>query len=223
MKFSLFLVNILFLFPQVQETGLEAVETTETHEVSNSVTKNADGEKMSEITETVTTTTTITTVSSTTIKTVTTPSENSNLSLDDDEEPLAKKPKLNDQVDQNSKEDDDDDDQESSKSSDESIVVNTSSDLAEAIKSTSDGKSKVISLQSLLPAARQGLLKSVDKNCGSDDKQDGQTKTVLLVNREGDKVTLQVQRQPVKEDETTTKTNQSQGIYKAVPGSGIVN
>lgn len=163
------------------------------------------------------------------MKTVTTSAKSSE-DVDEEDEPPSKKKKLVDlkmetedgESFSSSGKDDEDPKSDSceTKTNDNTIVVSTSSALAEAIKSTSEGKPKVISLQSLLPAARQGILNAVEKN-GDDSKSDGQTKTVLLVNREGDKVTLQVQRQPIsKDDDKGNKTTLSQSSSTSVSASG---
>lgn len=167
----------------------EAVVTTE--KVSNSISKSKIGDtSLTCVVETITTTTTVTTIKSTTTTTI------SESNQEKSDEPPLKKSKISslpiggDNLDKTKE--------------DNKIDV---SNNAEALKQNSDGKPKVINLQSLLPAARQTLLNAMDKN--GDDKSDSATKTVLLVNREGGKVTLQVQRQPVKKDDQTSSITQT--------------
>ncbi|KAH9489881.1 hypothetical protein Btru_044487 [Bulinus truncatus] len=168
----------------------ESVVTAE--KVSNYVIRSKVGDSLTHIVETTTTTTTVTTIKSTTTTTF------ADATSEEPDEPPSKKSKISLPVDgenfDKSKEDN-------------TLIVNSKSSLAEAIKQSKDGKPKVISLQSLLPATRQTLLNAVDKN--GDDKSDGATKTVLLVNREGGKVTLQVQRQPVSKDDQTNCVTQT--------------
>ncbi|GFN96955.1 nucleosome-remodeling factor subunit bptf-like [Plakobranchus ocellatus] len=215
------------------ENELEEVTTTHVEETTNSVSKKADKKKLTTaMIETTTTTTTVTTVRSTTTKSslsssTPSPTPSANESNDGEDEPPAKKPKVDGSGDcaaTNSGGSEGETDStrdsdttpaleggDSSSKEDKTIVLSNKSALAEAIKSSSDGKPKVISLQSLLPSARQTLLDAVDK--GKDDSGKGEsggtTKTVLLVNREGGKVTLQVQRQPVvgKDEEESTSVS----------------
>ncbi|CAL1541774.1 unnamed protein product, partial [Lymnaea stagnalis] len=178
------------------EEVVEAEAKVTTEKVINSVSKSQIGDAtVTQVIETTTTTTTVTTIKSSTITTLSTEGNK-----EQSEEPPSKKPKISAlPLDGNG--DGDDSSQSSDKNKDDNkIVVSSKSALAEAIKSSTDGKPKVISLQSLLPSARQSLLNAVDKS-GEDNKGDGGTKTVLLVNREGGKVTLQVQRHSVNKDD----------------------
>ncbi|XP_059156808.1 nucleosome-remodeling factor subunit BPTF-like isoform X2 [Physella acuta] len=178
------------------EEVVESESTVATEEVTNSVSESKVGNTtVTQVIET--TTTTVTTIKSTTVTT------SSSVNSTDSEEPAPKKSKLSETSDDGE-----------GKNDDKTIIVNSKSSLADAIKSSSDGKPKVISLHSLLPSARQSLLNAVDKS-GDDSKSDGSTKTVLLVNRDGGKVTLQVQRQPSSKEDgnsvthTTTSTTVS--------------
>ncbi|XP_005095843.3 nucleosome-remodeling factor subunit NURF301 [Aplysia californica] len=201
----------------------ESEVTLQTEETASTVKKSSSGDtQTTEIVETTTSTTTVTTVKSTTTTTTKSLSDSENENDDVSDEPPAKVAKLDDETatskmagdgdkstgdsaekdaGTNTVENSGDKSKEDSK-----IVLSSKSALAEAIKASSDGKPKVINLQSLLPAARQTLLNVVDKS-GEESKNDASTKTVLLVNREGGKVTLQVQRQPVsKEDGSSDST-----------------
>lgn len=84
-------------------------------------------------------------------------------------------------------------------------------------------KTKVISLQSLIPNVKAATLQVEDKGGGVISRTPG-TKTVLVVNRDGGKVTLQVAAQPIgdagKGDEVTM-TQQSTTTTSTT--AGIIN
>ena len=213
----------------------EEVVTTHTEETSSSKGQSKDG-TTTEVVETTTTTTTVTTVRSSTTKSSSsssTPSPSANENNEGEGEPPSKKAKIDGSGDfstpnsvasegENETAIESDppqagEDGNSSPDGDKTIVLSNKSALAEAIKSSSDGKPKVISLQSLLPSARQTLLDAVDKGKDESGNNDGGsgTKTVLLVNREGGKVTLQVQRKALNdkdEEESSTVTSTSTSV-----------
>ncbi|RUS79321.1 hypothetical protein EGW08_012906 [Elysia chlorotica] len=208
------------------ESDEEMAEVVESEEVVSTQSKVST---TTEVVETTTTTTRVTTVTSTktTSSSSSTPSPSS-LAEDSnggEEGPPSKKAKIDGSGDCNNSTVGDEDSQasktsdtiEAGEDGDKTIVLNNKSALAEAIKSSSDGKPKVINLQSLLPSARQTLLDAVDKGKDEGGKNDG-TKTVLLVNRDGGKVTLQVQRQAasgkddVEEEESTRITTTSTSV-----------
>ena len=177
---------------------METNLTSQTEETTKTSTLTSSGDaQTTEVVETMTTTTTVTTVKSMTTSTTTT--RTSPDPENDNGEPPTKVAKL---------EDNDGGKGDADKSADDQkIILSAKSALAEAIKASSDGKPKVINLQSLLPAARQSLLNVVGKS-GDASKIDGNSKAVLLVNRDGGKLTLQVQSQPDdnKEEGSSTKT-----------------
>ncbi|CAG5131375.1 unnamed protein product, partial [Candidula unifasciata] len=210
-------INSFCFFETVES---EALVSTHTKQVTNSVSRSSKGGvTTTELVETTTTISTVTSVKSITTTTVTA-SEGSVQDAESDE-PSLKKSRLDSTSGQQAAEANSGikDNSDASKT-DSKLLLSSSSALSEAIKSTTEGKTKIISLHSLLPSARQSILNTGDKN-GEDTKSDGPTKTVLLVNRGGGKVTLQVSRQPIGKDDqngsSVTQTSTSSSV--AVSGS----
>ncbi|GFR88529.1 nucleosome-remodeling factor subunit BPTF-like, partial [Elysia marginata] len=211
----------------------EEVVTTQTDEKSSSKSRKRENKAVTTtVVETTTITTTVTTVKSTRTKSSASPSPSPSVndSNEGEDEPPSKKAKIDGTGDFSPANSDGDNGDtkdsdapqtsecgDSSSNGDKTIVLNSKSALMDAIKSSSDGKPKVINLQSLLPSARQTLLDAVDKGKDESGKNDSGSgaKTVLLVNREGGKVTLQVQRQAATEkdeEESASVTSTSTSV-----------
>ena len=200
----------------LQELSLsESTSISSTNEVQISKTKSSDDNtETTETIQTITSTTTITTVTTSTATTTKSLSGSDDDNGEDDEPP-KKMSKLDDKVlekgvDDSGDKSSDSNNLDSKSEKDNKLILSTKSVLAEAIKASQDGKPKVINLQSLLPAARQSLLSMVDKN-KDDLKCDPNSKTVLVVNREGGKVTLQVQRQPLSDEDGSGDSSSNNG------------
>lgn len=71
---------------------------------------------------------------------------------------------------------------------------------------TPEQKSTIMNVQSVCPNVKQTVLKVADS---LDSHKSGQTRTVLIVNRDGNKVTLAVSKQPVTSSSTSSTDSPS--------------
>lgn len=216
------------MFQSSEVVESQAVVTSQMEQVTNTMSKSSrGGVTTTELVEVTSTTTTVTSVKSLTT-TTTTSTEINVENNDEDDEPPSKHSKFDETLGSVLNESENKlPGNVTFKGSDRSkmdnkIILSSKSALAEAIKSTPDGKQKVISLHSLLPSARQALLNAVDKN-GDDGKSEGPTKTVLLVNRGGGKVTLQVSCQPANKEESNGSSSVTQSTTSTtLSASGLL-
>jgi len=168
--------------------------TTSTHSVTTDTEMTDQSKVMVEETEVVKTTTTTTTV-----KTVTSSTTVTSNSTTDSKEPTSNgakiikiTPEMSVEIFKNSNSN------TSGKGSDTNTIVK--SDLLGDKKE--ENKSTIMNVQSLIPNVKPTLLKVQDTT----DSSQKQTRTVLIVNREGNKVTLAVSKQSITPDQNTPST-----------------
>jgi hypothetical protein len=168
--------------------------TTSTHSVTTDTEMTDQSKVMVEETEVVKTTTTTTTV-----KTVTSSTTVTSNSTTDSKEPMSNgakiikiTPEMSVEIFKNSNSN------SSEKGSDTNTIVK--SDLLGDKKE--ENKSTIMNVQSLIPNVKPTLLKVQDTT----DSSQKQTRTVLIVNREGNKVTLAVSKQSITPDQNTPST-----------------
>jgi hypothetical protein len=168
--------------------------TTSTHSVTTDTEMMDQSKVMVEETEVVKTTTTTTTV-----KTVTSSTTVTSNSTTDSKEPMSNgakiikiTPEMSVEIFKNSNSN------SSEKGSDTNTIVK--SDLLGDKKE--ENKSTIMNVQSLIPNVKPTLLKVQDTT----DSSQKQTRTVLIVNREGNKVTLAVSKQSITPDQNTPST-----------------
>jgi hypothetical protein len=168
--------------------------TTSTHSVTTDTEMTDQSKVMVEETEVVKTTTTTTTV-----KTVTSSTTVTSNSTTDSKEPTSNgakiikiTPEMSVEIFKNSNSN------SSGKGSDTNTIVK--SDLLGDKKE--ENKSTIMNVQSLIPNVKPTLLKVQDTT----DSSQKQTRTVLIVNREGNKVTLAVSKQSITPDQNTPST-----------------
>ena len=168
--------------------------TTSAHSVTTDTEMTDQSKVMVEETEVVKTTTTTTTV-----KTVTSSTTVTSNSITDSKEPTSNgakiikiTPEMSVEIFKNSNSN------SSGKGSDTNTIVK--SDLLGDKKE--ENKSTIMNVQSLIPNVKPTLLKVQDTS----DSSQKQTRTVLIVNREGNKVTLAVSKQSITPDQNTPST-----------------
>jgi hypothetical protein len=168
--------------------------TASTHSVTTDTEMMDQSKVMVEETEVVKTTTTTTTV-----KTVTSSTTITSNSTTDSKEPTSNgakiikiTPEMSVEIFKNSNSN------SSGKGSDTNTIVK--SDLLGDKKE--ENKSTIMNVQSLIPNVKPTLLKVQDTT----DSSQKQTRTVLIVNREGNKVTLAVSKQSITPDQNTPST-----------------
>ena len=168
--------------------------TTSTHSVTTDTEMTDQSKVMVEETEVVKTTTTTTAV-----KTVTSSTTVTSNSTTDSKEPMSNgakiikiTPEMSVEIFKNSNSN------SSEKGSDTNTIVK--SDLLGDKKE--ENKSTIMNVQSLIPNVKPTLLKVQDTT----DSSQKQTRTVLIVNREGNKVTLAVSKQSITPDQNTPST-----------------
>jgi hypothetical protein len=168
--------------------------TASTHSVTTDTEMMDQSKVMVEETEVVKTTTTTTTV-----KTVTSSTTVTSNSTTDSKEPTSNgakiikiTPEMSVEIFKNSNSN------SSGKGSDTNTIVK--SDLLGDKKE--ENKSTIMNVQSLIPNVKPTLLKVQDTT----DSSQKQTRTVLIVNREGNKVTLAVSKQSITPDQNTPST-----------------
>jgi hypothetical protein len=168
--------------------------TASTHSVTTDTEMTDQSKVMVEETEVVKTTTTTTTV-----KTVTSSTTVTSNSTTDSKEPTSNgakiikiTPEMSVEIFKNSNSN------SSGKGSDTNTIVK--SDLLGDKKE--ENKSTIMNVQSLIPNVKPTLLKVQDTT----DSSQKQTRTVLIVNREGNKVTLAVSKQSITPDQNTPST-----------------